>query len=553
MAACFTIKNPQDAAIYVTGLSASNSWPCPRPQTHGPTQTPSTPSLHTRRHSDKSLQLSPGYRPVLAVTRRSLPTADTTHGTVAVSENQDSRFLSADPTFRELRNGSFKQNAPSTLGRPLPPCNVLKSKSSLMSRDTSTKSRSSFSFLSKSKVDLRTGFMRSLSRPTPGELDLKHHRDLQDSRRRERDGEPDLDKLNMTEIMRMLKSKSPVQTGTTQDTTPTSEECQKFTNTQERDSDDYNAVQTDSVHGQSPKTKLKAPLFTHEIPCEPPLVSNKHKNKDHKLRLQALYSQYNKYGLEDVKSHEISTQGRTSKDHDRKVAEQMARRPSRPSEHENRMRVNILSLESFGDETGEFTGDVYQTSSSESCSEQSSWSGSGGERYTPRNAGAPLLHPDSSHGEQGRQCPRCKGAQSGKRTRSTRRVRYAEPVVAPSPDGNGSRGIARMAGRDLYDDPVQYFDLEPHHYKIPFAEYISISHPMRPPANSPVSVLSEDEGDHDLLNMHERQSDQWSLSYHAKSAPTRASSASGFIKGQVKVESHGSNKATIDIFLPQMT
>ncbi|XP_071792467.1 uncharacterized protein [Asterias amurensis] len=526
MAACFMIKNPQDASIYVTGLPVNNSWPTTTNTSNGATAESNDTSGNGQQ--PRPAPGSPGkrYCPVLAVTRRSFQGHLNPVGTPQTPlESPRYMPLTTDTSKEPFLRDNISKSA-RTFGKPVPPSDILKSRSAFLSSSAAAKSRSSF--LTKSKVDMRTGFMRLLSRPTPGELDLKYHRESQENSakgRRSRDASgPDPDKLSMTEIMRMLKSKSETEKRTILDAQNT-DGCQELNTTSGPDGDGGNGVNVPTQSSSClQKPTSKALNYTHErcdvVGCEPPLVSNR--NREHKLRLQALYSQQHQCHARGTVSSEVITQGRSWRDHGRRVVDRISQRFS-PPRNEVSTRVNNLSLDSLDDDG------ALSSCHSESCSDcWSSRSSDSGDRNTPRSTAALLLQ--QNHQKERHHCRTCTGRKGREHRRSSRPVRHIS---------SGTHLTTNSEEMDNWDP------LGPSHHRVEFAEYINIIHPMRPPANSPVSVVSEDE--YELMNMDE-ETDQWSMSYRTKGA----SSISCLARGKVRIESDGESKAKINIFLPQM-
>ena len=190
MAACYVLNNRRDSSILITGTTVSS--PCRTTQpsyvtgSHG-SATRNTRSAVHGHNVDR-------YVPVLAVRRPSVAT------TVTAPIPNRKGIAEGAPVANGSQAGAF--------GRPVASVDCFQSRTPI-----AQKVRNCSTLLSRPHTDLRTGFMRTMSKPTPGELDLKLHQDkhaldkLKADLRREQAAIHDPDKLEMKDILKLYEEK----------------------------------------------------------------------------------------------------------------------------------------------------------------------------------------------------------------------------------------------------------------------------------------------------------------------------------------------------------
>ncbi|XP_072164792.1 uncharacterized protein [Diadema setosum] len=202
MSACYFLTNPRDSSINITGFPMGGPYQTSQP-TRGSNRISSAITLPT------SSQQLPGDRhvPVLTVKRRTGPT---TISAPFTTQGEDLQDVPAQNGARVTNGGSYL-----AFGRPAPPVDCFQSRTPIAQRVRNCSRAMRSGSYQRPLTDVRTGFMRTMSKPTPGELDLKHHQEqqaldkLKADLRREKAALEDPDRLDIKEIIRLVEEKHP--------------------------------------------------------------------------------------------------------------------------------------------------------------------------------------------------------------------------------------------------------------------------------------------------------------------------------------------------------
>ncbi|XP_054774311.1 uncharacterized protein LOC129282437 isoform X1 [Lytechinus pictus] len=439
MTACYLLTNPRDASINVSGhpvTGTNNNMP-------NRTNMRNVSSAVHGHHTNPPNELE-RYVPVLTV-KRPVTT------------------VSAPALPMDYGSGQGEVRAPQSakshaFGRPVPPVDCFQSRTPIAQRVRNCSRSLAVGTTQRPITDLRTGFMRTMSKPTPGELDLKLHQEKQAidkikaDLRREQASFDDPDRLDMKDILKFM-NEHPVASSTRR---PRPRAAKRR----------VPHATLVSSEGIESRTLRGEELTEKEAKAQKAISEYKH-------RLNALSSQ-----MRSTKERSQSAVSRYSHNSGQHDFDRQSLRLA-PNNNDQHVSIQLLNLPDYGGR------------SSPQCSVDSISS-----RSVPLQT---RLSPRSSAISS----PRTASSSPGRRTRQPQ---YPEPIYIPSggEDFNGTNGedqrqfvkLSMRRSTNVTRETSLMTDMDPNNPPI-LTVQVSFPRPTAPPSNTPISA-SDEEGDNDL-------------------------------------------------------
>eukprot|EP00057_Strongylocentrotus_purpuratus_P005288 XP_003730610.1 PREDICTED: uncharacterized protein LOC100888687 [Strongylocentrotus purpuratus] len=476
MTACYLLTNPRDAAINVSGLpvnSSANNSMLNRTTTrnvssavHG--HTVNLPGTNPER-----------YIPVLTVKR---PMAKVSAPAPLIDDLQSKDSISGQGEVRASHSGKSY-----AFGRPVPPVDCFQSRTPIAQRVRNCSRSLAVGTSQRPMTDVRTGFMRTMSKPTPGELDLKLHQEKQAidkikaDLRREQAAFGDPDRLDMKDILKFMN------------------EHQISNSTNRRRP---RAAKRRVPHATLVQSNVLEPRALREEELAEKEVKAQKAIKEYKHRLNALSAQMR--STKDRSQSAVSRYSHTSGHRD--IDRQSLRLA--PNNNDSHLSIQLLNLPDYG-------GRCSPQSSVDSISSRSV---SLQTRLSPRGSAVATSRATSS-------CP----------GRRTRQPQYPEPIYIPSATedydstgyGDDQRPFVKLSMRrssNVTRETSLMTDMDPSNAPV-LTVHVSFPRPTVPPSNTPVSAFDE-EGLNDLDGSIFGDDDSLETNWSSRSCSRVSSAAS---------------------------